>query len=88
MDEHRSLEVTRREHTGDMRYVEANLVAAFSVVGVVGRYFDCAAVGVEPEMMRRLVVRKSHCVISALLNPLVMILLGRDGGNCQQQSCD
>src|SRR6266481_9078939 len=56
------------EKRGDTAQVRAYCFQVRDVIAVVHSYFDSAAFGVEPEMMRGLVMRKSHGFIAILLN--------------------
>src|SRR5882724_6405923 len=51
VNEHRHFEISGGERSGDVFQVRSNLVPAVSVPRIVGRYFNCASVLQQPEMV-------------------------------------
>ena len=56
MNEHRSVEIDFGEHLGDVVHVQANRVPAFAVLYVVGPNVDHAAIVVQFEVVRGLLM--------------------------------
>ena len=78
VNQHRRMEISGGEHLRDVPEVHPNLVAAGGVSRVVRGDLDRAAVAVEAEVMRGLLVREAHHVIAALID-WVMVLLSESG---------
>ena len=51
MNEHGSVEISIREHLGDVSEVTSNLIATVRILYVVGANVDCTAVVAQFEMM-------------------------------------
>ena len=73
MHQHRGREVPTGKHVCDMSQMLTNLVAIGCIGSLISFYFDRPAIGVQPEVMGRLVVRKAHHLIPLLIN-VVMVL--------------
>lgn len=90
VDQHRSVEVALAEHGRNVLQVFADLLSAGGVRRVVRNRLDHAAVVQEPKVVRGLVMRKAHNVISAVDNPGMMRIGGalRKGQEWDEQDED
>jgi hypothetical protein len=64
----RRREVTRREILRLLLQVVANLPDAGRICGILGRYLDRAAILVQPEVMRGLVLIEAHGLGAVLID--------------------
>ena len=64
MDEHRHLEISVSKHLSNVREVHSYLVLSGCIFGIIRGHLNHTAVHQEPEVMRRLLMRKSHRMVS------------------------
>ncbi len=87
VDEHGRGKIARGEHLDDVREVRANFILGGDVLRGVRLHFDGATIGIQAKVVRGFVMWKTHNVIAALDDSLVMRVLRRGfvlrrGGTC------
>jgi hypothetical protein len=73
--EQRSVKVTRLEHLDYVSKVTTDLVAALGTPKVVGPDIDQTTIVMKFKMVRRLMVRKPHCLVAMLVDQGLVVLL-------------